>query len=131
MFLPWIRKKLLADPHRLGRWGQRRAEIFLNRKRLKTLARNFSFRGGELDLVMGDETGGIVFVEVKTRRNEDFIPALAAVNADKRRRITKTAKCFVKQFNIENRNVRFDIVTVILGDTGRPQIEHYPNAFVA
>ncbi|MHC5121310.1 MAG: hypothetical protein ACYSO7_07365 [Planctomycetota bacterium] len=46
MFLPWVRKKLLADPHRLGRWGQNKAETFLKRQRLRTLARNFSFSGG-------------------------------------------------------------------------------------
>ena len=70
MLLPWVRKKLLANPHRLGRWGQNKAETFLKRQRLRTLARNFSFSGGELDLVMGDKNGTIVFVEVKTRRDE-------------------------------------------------------------
>jgi putative endonuclease len=131
MLLPWVRKKLLADPHRLGRWGQNRAETFLKRHRLRTLARNFAFSGGELDLVMGDDNGTIVFVEVKTRRDETFILAVAAVNAKKRRHITRTAKCFLKQFKISDRPLRFDIVTVILGDRGKPQIQHYPNAFVA
>ncbi|MFZ9011150.1 MAG: YraN family protein, partial [Anaerohalosphaeraceae bacterium] len=79
MFLPWVRKKLLADPHRLGRWGQNKAETFLKRQRLRTLARNFSFSGGELDLVMGDSNGTIVFVEVKTRRDETFMPAVTTV----------------------------------------------------
>jgi putative endonuclease len=131
MFMPWVRKKLLDDPHRLGRWGQNKAETFLKRKRLRTLARNYAFQGGELDLVMGDLTGAIVFVEVKTRRDETFLPALAAVNAEKRRKITRTAKRFLKQFGISDRPSRFDIVTVILGDKGRPQIEHYTSAFVA
>ncbi|MHC4773346.1 MAG: YraN family protein [Planctomycetota bacterium] len=132
MLLPWVRKKLLADPHRLGRWGQKRAETFLKRKRcLRTIARNFAFSGGELDLVMADSNGVIVFVEVKTRRNEDFIAAVAAVNAKKRRHIARTAKCFLKQLKITNRPFRFDIVTVILGSGANPDIQHYPNAFVA
>lgn len=128
--MPWLRKKLLADPHRLGRWGQKKAEKFLKRQRLRTLARNFAFSGGELDLVMGDRDGTIVFVEVKTRRDETFMPAVAAVNAKKRRHITRTAKCFLKQFKISDRPLRFDIVTVILGKKGKPKIQHYPNAFV-
>jgi putative endonuclease len=128
--MPWLRKKLLTDPHRLGRWGQNRAEAFLKRQRLRTLARNFAFSGGELDLVMGDRDGTIVFVEVKTRRDEKFMPAIAAVNDKKRRHITRTAKCFLKQFKISDRPLRFDIVTVILGNRGKPQIQHYPNAFV-
>ena len=128
--MPWVRKKLLADPKRLGRWGQNKAEVFLKRRRLRTLARNFAFSGGELDLVMGDRDGTIVFVEVKTRRDEKFMPAIASVNAEKRRHITRTAKCFLKQFKISDRPLRFDIVTVILGDKGKPEIQHYPNAFV-
>ena len=132
MLLPWVRKKLLADPHRLGRWGQNKAETFLKRsRRLRTLARNFSFSGGELDLVMGDRDGTIVFVEVKTRRDETFMPAVAAVNAKKRRHIIRTAKCFLKQLKITDRPFRFDIVTVILGEKDKPDIQHYPSAFVA
>ncbi len=129
--MPWVRRRLLADPKRLGRWGQNKAEAFLKRRRLRTLARNFAGTNGELDLVMGDWDGTIVFVEVKTRRDEKFMPALAAVNAEKRRHITRTAKCFLRQFKISNRPLRFDIVTVILGDRGKPKIQHYPNAFIA
>ncbi len=128
--MPWMRKKLLADPHRLGHWGQKKAEVFLKRQRLRTLTRNFAFSGGELDLVMGDRDGTIVFVEVKTRRDEKFMPAVAAVDAKKRRHIKRTAKCFLRQFKISDRPLRFDIVTVILGNEGKPQIQHYPNAFV-
>lgn len=131
MLLPWVRKKLLANPHRLGRWGQNKAEAFLKRRRLRTLARNFAFSGGELDLVMREDDGTIVFIEVKTRRNETYMPALAAVNAKKRRHIIRTAKCFLKQLKISDRPFRFDIVTVILGDGGKPKIQHYPSAFVA
>ncbi len=131
MLLPWVRKKLLCDPHRLGRWGQDRAEVFLRRRGLRTLASNFSYSGGELDLIMGDRDGTIVFIEVKTRRDEKFMPAVAAVNAKKRRHITRTAKCFLKQFKISDRPLRFDIIAVILGNKGKPQIKHYPNAFVA
>ena len=129
--MPWVRKRLLADPHRLGRWGQDRAEKYLRcRRGLRTIARNYSFSGGELDLVMAEKDGTIVFIEVKTRRNEDFFPAVAAVNQKKRHKITRTAKRFLRQFNISERALRFDIITVILGDKGRPEIQHYPNAFV-
>ena len=132
MFLPWVRKKLLADPHYLGRWGQRKAELFLKRQcQLRTITRNFSSTGGELDLIMADNSGTIIFVEVKTRRNEDFMPAAAAVNAEKRKNITYTAKYFLKKFDLLKKSIRFDIITVILGDKGKPTIQHYPNAFVA
>lgn len=130
MLLPWVRKKLLSDPHRLGRWGQDRAEKYLRCRGLRTIARNYAYSGGELDLVMADRDGTVVFTEVKTRRNEDFYPAIAAVNQAKRRKIIRTAKRFMSQFRLSRKSLRFDVITVVLGDTGRPQIEHYPNAFV-
>ncbi|MEN8126793.1 MAG: YraN family protein [Planctomycetota bacterium] len=130
MLLPWVQKKLLTDPHRLGRWGQNRAEQYLRRKGLRTIARNYAFSGGEVDLVMAGKDGTMVFTEVKTRRNEDFYPAIAAVNQKKRRKITRTAKRFLKQFQVSDRPLRFDIITVVLGEKGKPDIQHYPNAFV-
>ena len=130
MILPWVRKKLLSDPHRLGRWGQNRAETYLRRHGLRTIARNYGFSGGELDLVMAERDGTLVFTEVKTRQSEDYYPAIAAVNQDKKRKIIRTAKRFVKQFNVSQRPLRFDIVTVILGPLGKPDIQHYPNAFI-
>lgn len=130
MLWPWVRKKLLSDPHRLGRWGQNRAESYLRRRGLRTIARNYAFSGGELDLVMADKDGTMVFTEVKTRRNEDFYPAIAAVNRKKRQKIIRTAKRFMSQFNLSQKPLRFDVITVVLGDSGRPVIEHYSNAFI-
>ena len=128
--LPWVRKRLLTDPQRLGRWGQNRSEKFLSRKGCKTIARNYGFSGGELDLVMADADGCILFVEVKTRQSEDFAPAKAAVNSHKQQKLIRTAKRFLKEFKISDRPLRFDVVTVILGPSGAPVIEHYPNAFI-
>jgi putative endonuclease len=130
MLLPWVRKKLLSDPHQLGRWGQNWAETYLRRQGLRTIARNYAFSGGELDLVMAEKDGTMVFTEVKTRRNEDFYPAVAAVNQKKKQKITRTAKRFLRQFKISERPLRFDIITVVLGEKGDPEIQHYPNAFV-
>ena len=129
MLLPWVRTKLLADPKRLGRWGQLQAEKYLKRKGFSSIARNFSYSGGELDLVMADADGTLVFVEVKSRQSERFAPAIAAVNQDKRLHILRTAKCFLREFRILERPLRFDIVTVVLESSGPAAIKHYPNAF--
>lgn len=130
MLLPWVRKQLLCDSKRLGRWGQSRCEKFLKRTGCRTIARNYSFRGGELDLIMADKDGAIVFVEVKTRRNEEFATARSAVNSKKMNKMKRTAKCFLKDFNVSDRPLRFDVMTVVLGPEGSPVICHYPNAFV-
>lgn len=122
----------MSDRKLLGRWGERRCERFLKRKRLKTLARNFSCKSGEIDLVMMDtvaDDGMIVFVEVKTRRNEDFAPAQESVTRKKRDRLIRTAKYFLKTYKIQ-RPARFDVVAIVLGEKGPAEIRHYESAFV-
>ena len=124
------KRKLLADAKLLGRWGERRCERFLKRKGLKKLAHSFSCKTGEIDLVMVDADGAIVFVEVKTRANENFAPAESVITANKKNKMYRTARYFLAAHNIENRPFRFDVVTIVLTPTGRPQIKHYQNAFV-
>lgn len=128
MFL--TRRRLLADRAKLGRWGEKRAERFLRGKGFRTLARSFSCRAGELDLVMVDGDGVMVFVEVKTRADEAFSPVEAAITARKRQRMTRAARYFLASHGIQDRPCRFDVVTVVLGRSGRPQVCHYEGAFV-
>jgi putative endonuclease len=133
LWVPGYRKKLLSDRGKLGRWGESCCEKILKKQGYKFVARNFSCKYGEIDLIFmdsGSVTPGLVFVEVKTRRNEKRIKAQAAVGFKKRRRIGYTAKHFIQQYKIKDKPLRFDIVAIIVGDKGRPQIRHYKNAFV-
>ena len=129
-WLPGTRRRLLSDPKLLGRWGEKRCEHFLNRKGLKTVARNYSCKTGEIDLIMASEEGVIVFVEVKTRRDEGFAQAQDAVNHAKREKLDRTAKIFLKKFKVKDKPVRFDVVAVVLPEKGSEQIRYYENAFV-
>jgi putative endonuclease len=124
------RHKLMADRELLGRWGEKRSGRFLKKKGLKILTRNFSCNSGEIDLVMVDADRSIVFVEVRTRTDENFAPAEASVTSTKKARLLKTARYFLAKHNIEDRPFRFDVVTIVLGQTGRPQIRYYKKAFV-
>jgi putative endonuclease len=120
---------LLVDRGLLGRWGEKRCEKFLKRKGLKTLARNFSCKTGEIDLIMVDTDGTIVFVEVKTRADESLTPTESVITTAKKEKAARTARYFLATSNIEDRPYRFDVVTIVLGQTGRPQVRHYENAF--
>jgi putative endonuclease len=122
------RKRLLADRARLGRWGERYCERYLKRKGLVCVARNFLCRTGEIDLVMADGDA-IVFVEVKTRTSEEVIKAQEAVNWTKQRKIISASKFFVSQYHLRGRCVRFDVVVVVLGEVGEPEVRYYENAF--
>jgi len=124
------RKKLLVDTELLGKWGERQCEKFLKRKGLKTLTRNYACKAGEIDLIMVDNDRSIVFVEVKTRRDEKFAPTESVVTKPKMDKMTRTARYFISVHEIENRPYRFDVITVTLGQRGPAEFRHYKNAFV-
>ena len=128
MFL--IRRRLLKDRAKLGRWSERRCERFLKNKGLRTLTRNYSCKLGELDLVMVAGDGTLVFVEVRSRVDEQFTPVEATVNSAKRERVSRAARYFLAVHKIEDRPLRFDVITLVLGHRGPPQIRHFENAFV-
>ena len=124
------RKKLLADRRLLGRWGEKYCEKFLRSKGYKTLTRNFSCRTGEIDLIMVDSDLSIVFVEVRTKTDEKFSDVESSITAVKKKRLKRAARYFLATNNIENRPFRFDIVAIVLGQKGTPEIRHYENAFI-
>lgn len=124
------RRRLLTDRVRLGRWGESRCERYLKAKGFKSLTRNFSCNTGELDLVMVDPDGTLVFIEVKTRADEGFSPVEAAITSRKKRRMVRAARYFLAVHDIQDRPYRFDVVTIVLGRSDRPVVRHYENAFV-
>lgn len=124
------KRKLLSDPKRLGRWGEKRCERFLKKKGLKTLTRNFSCKTGEIDLVMVDNDSSIVFVEVRTKADDSFATPESSITSAKKTKLFRTARYFLASNKIEDRPFRFDIVSIVLGRTSRPKLNHYKNAFV-
>ena len=128
----WVlnRRKLLADEKLLGRWGERRCESFLKKQGLRKLANNYFCKAGEIDLIMVDGSGAVVFVEVKTRTNEDFEAVESVITQKKKGKLTRVARYFLAAHEIANRPCRFDIVIIVLGQAGPAQIRHYKNAFL-
>jgi putative endonuclease len=118
----------MADPKRLGRWGERRAERLLRRKGFTVLDRNFSCPDGEIDIVAADAAGQVVFVEVKTRASESFAPVEAVVTQGKEQRMLKAARAFLAKHHIAGRPCRFDFCGIVLEPAG-PDIRHYEGAF--
>lgn len=77
---------------------------------------------GEIDLIALDgET--LCFVEVKTRRSEEFTPVLTAVDLRKQRQITRTARIYRRIFGVMDLEHRYDVVTVLLRTGAEPVIE--------
>lgn len=116
----------------LGAQGEILASDFLKRNGYRLVLTNFKVpvgrntRGvqvtGEIDIVALDGDT-LCFVEVKTRRSDEFIPLTANVDLRKQRQIIRTAKIYRRTFNVWEVPHRFDVVTVLLPKHADPEIE--------
>lgn len=113
----------------LGRRGEDLALAYLLGLGYRLQARNYRFRGGELDLVMLDGPV-LVFVEVRSRTSLQHGTPLETIDFKKRRQIEKTAGFYLAREKISpDTPCRFDAIAVELcGNT--PQISHLKNAFI-
>lgn len=115
---------------RAGEWGEWQAEQYLLAKGLRVLGRRVRVgRRDEVDLVarQGDT---LVFVEVKTRKSEQFGRPMDSVDRHKRHTLSRAAVRYVRQLKRPNSVVfRFDVVEVIGEEGGNPAVRHIENAF--
>jgi putative endonuclease len=115
----------------LGQRGERLAVKFLRKQGYIIIARNHPGRFGEIDIIAVDGRT-VVFVEVKTRTNQDAGHPADAVNADKQRRLTRSALAYRKQHSLEGHAARFDVIAITWpAGKGQPVLEHFKNAFEA
>ena len=106
-----------------GASAEQAAEAHLRRQGLRTLARNYRSRFGELDLIMqdGDE---LVFVEVRRRSSRAYGDGLDSVDRHKQRRLALAAQRYMSRHRPRCLQSRFDVVAV--SDQG---IKWVKNAF--
>ncbi len=107
--------------------GENCAGVYLERRGLKILERNWRFGRLELDLICAEDEC-IVFVEVKSRRSADFGGPLAAVTDAKQKLLCLAASAWLSANQAWGRPCRFDVLC-LLGTGENFQLEHYPNAF--
>jgi putative endonuclease len=113
---------------RHGELGERVAKKHLKRKGFKFLTANFRTDRGEIDLVFRDKDC-LVFVEVKTRSSEEWTRPAAAVDAVRRKRLTRAGLDYLRLLKNPLVKVRFDIVEVLLEESAVKEIRHLPNTF--
>ncbi len=108
-----------------GRRGEDVAVAFLEAEGWSILARNFRWRGGEVDIVAARDAL-IAFSEVKSWENIGPEELERAIGHNKRQRIVETSKIFLSQHREYNDwSVRFDVILV----RGGVVVERYPSAF--
>ncbi len=111
----------------LGRFGEDLAFKKIKRLGYKKIIRNYRCSVGEVDLVANDGDT-LVFIEIKTRKGKSTGYAKEAVNARKRKQLSKVALFYMKSNDCTEAKARFDVIAIsIIGD--KPQIEVVKNAF--
>ncbi|WP_313072941.1 YraN family protein [Melaminivora sp.] len=103
-----------------GAAAEDRALAYLQQAGLALVQRNYRTAGrggGEVDLIMREPDGTLVFVEVRSRGRATHGGAGASIGAVKRRRIVFAAQCFLLRWPAPP-PCRFDAVLI---DEGRLQ----------
>ena len=106
-----------ATTKQAGDAAEDRALAHLEAAGLRLVARNYRTPGrggGEIDLVMRDRDGTLVFVEVRRRASGAFGGAAASVGGVKQRRIVFAARHYLARLP-QQPPCRFDVVALEAG----------------
>jgi len=131
--LAWLQSMVKRPQPRdtLGDRGENLAARYLRNQGMRIITRNFRCPLGEIDIVARDGNT-LVFVEVKTRDNEDEgVTPEEQVNTIKRHQITKAARYYLSRYGTVQPPARFDVVAVVWPAEKEPRIRHTPHAFEA
>ncbi len=112
----------------LGAWGEERAVEYLRCRGMKILEQNFTTPVGEIDIIARDRKN-LVFVEVKTRRNQAFGTPQEAVGLRKQRQISRTACWYLQNHPCGKLQPRFDVIAILCQSGKDVQITHISDAF--
>jgi putative endonuclease len=111
--------------------GETLALAYLQKQGLRLVERNYrvargpSRRGGEIDLILRDRDGTLVFVEVRARASADRGGAAASVTARKRASLILAAQHYLLRLPALP-PCRFDVLAI-----DGSQVEWLPGAFDA
>lgn len=115
----------------LGQYGEDVAEQHLRAAGVEVLARNWRCREGELDLVVRERDGTIVFVEVKCRSGTGFGEPSEAVGRTKAAKVRQVACRWLVECRPAgpSTGLRFDVISVVRRRGYAPAVTHLRGAF--
>lgn len=108
-----------------GSWGEDLADKYLKKQGYTLIQRNFRCKLGELDIIAMDGSD-LVFIEVKTRRNQHYGLPCEAVNGEKLRHLKRMISYYITVNGMEGRDVRLDVIEILV-KCGKPYLRHTRN----
>ena len=110
-----------------GNYGEDLAVALLEGKGYRILERNWRVQKLEIDII-AQKDNIIAIVEVKTRSTREFGDPGELVTKKQRISLIKAANFYILEKDIEEEEIRFDIVSVFYFGEGA-EVEHIPDAF--
>lgn len=117
----------MAEHTDFGKQAEQYAVEYLESKGYRIVAKNFRYQKAEIDII-AEHDNLLVIIEVKARANNLFIEPYEAVDKRKIKLIVSAADAFLREKQYE-KEVRFDIVSIIRGEGNQLKIQHIENAF--
>ena len=116
----------------IGLLGEDIAADFLISQGYHILKRNFNCKLGEIDIIAVDniDKNELVFVEVKTRRQNIYGSPSDAVDFRKTKHLYKVAEYFLMINKLENTFVRFDVIEIKENFSQKIRINHIKNVIL-
>ena len=115
-------------PRSLGQQGEDAAVRYLKKAGYKILERNRFLGRYEIDII-AREGDTIAFVEVRTRASGDEVLPEDTIGPKKQHRIRQAARRYIAAQDDERYYYRFDVVSIIMPEKGKPEIRLIRNAF--
>jgi len=120
---------MLKNRREIGVEGETEALEYLEKQGYRLRHKNYRTRKGELDLVMDDPEGALVFVEVKCDLSGSAGTPESWVTGKKIKQILRTAQAYCAEYKLQTDDMRFDVVSLTM-TRGRKEIRHIQNAFL-
>lgn len=119
----------MAEHNDLGKWGEDEAALYYEDRGYEILERDWKVGKRDIDLIaLTEDKDTLVFVEVKTRQNNELQKPEEAVDVKKMRNLAIAANAYVKLHGLDM-DVRFDIISVIGKCSCVESIECFEDAF--
>jgi putative endonuclease len=111
----------------LGKFGEKIASEYLQKKGFKIISTNFKKKHGDIDIVAYDHET-LVFIEVKTRSNDEYGQPEDTINTYKIKRLIQSANYYCLTNNIRNKSLRIDIISIKVPENIKKiTIKHFQN----
>ncbi len=110
-----------------GLEGEKRVANYLRKNGFDVIKQNYSCKYGEIDII-AQNNEYILFVEVKTRKQNSMVSGVEAVDGFKQSRIIKTAGDFLSKTECELQP-RFDVAVVTVTENSGYKLHYIKNAF--